>query len=691
MSLNRPSVLPLTSPLIDLDTALIAAEQIVSRISTLSEMVTSDNSNQIFYRRVRSKNLSSILEKEKRKRDEGKIYYSFRDMTDLVGFRLVTLYPSSLLDLIEHVLSMARTGKIMDNPIFQGATILECINNCVFYDGKSEFYKDSYKHFIDQVRKDYRQIKFNADKEKGPQNSNLNNLIKRKIKKDQNRDENYSSVHVIFNSIAYINGQEICIPTEFQIRTAFEDIWSEVNHKNLYKLNSGNAWTLEYEEALHDCEESSESLSKIINDGMKKSEELSLSASFARKNNNKLRGPRFVKSRESSDIKNISDASYIGYLFLQIGERDRSDFLSSYRNYSSSIKLLQKGNFEDNTTSENFSKAYASLILLKRTIQASIQKYEPVNSKGRHLEPRMKLLTQRLRLAELEIVRTEIAAFQKASLICVDNKFVEIPIDSNKKITTNESRMKILQKNLFSFENFEIKEGDEGSLIHETARSLYKRLCEILDASDLEVQPLIMATYWKAKLSEYFSRDISWVDIRHCMRIYTSDEDACLPKDSIYHGLVLGTYSAQLLDRATRTIRDIKGLDAERPVATNKSKRIIGQLIEAHKICCRAFSYSREYKSGQGDILYGYNKNQLYRDINTYLSIINVAAETFGPESTKNIYKTNPEVWKTILITCENVDHTDLRINRIPPEEFQEKLKLCKKILPSTIPSRKKT
>jgi hypothetical protein len=120
----RPTPLvSLRHPDITISDALNAGEQIAQRLRSLEDSVAPFSLRSHFYNKIRVKAHESIREKVKRiqqgdAESKPQPLYSFRDLTDIVGFRLVTLYDDELPFAVTHVVDLVRSGQTLTPPLF---------------------------------------------------------------------------------------------------------------------------------------------------------------------------------------------------------------------------------------------------------------------------------------------------------------------------------------------------------------------------------------------------------------------------------------------------------------------------------------------------------------------------------------------------------------------------------------------
>lgn len=248
----------LNHPDLSLDTAIAASNQIAQRLRSLSSSIGPSYDSVLFYSRVRTKSRSSIREKSARKRRENPNLssYSFKSMTDLVGFRAVALYDNDLDSLVDFVLSLVRAGQNLTDPLFSpGPTVERFREAKFFYRPENEVY---------QKCKDYFQKALLSEVPNRKGIKELREIIEHRTEVKKADEELYSSAHFIFNAVSYISSRPLVIPIEFQIRTAVEDFWAEINHKLAYKVRDRYVWSSVFEEKYKSAVQESKKIKSAV-------------------------------------------------------------------------------------------------------------------------------------------------------------------------------------------------------------------------------------------------------------------------------------------------------------------------------------------------------------------------------------------------------------------------------------------
>lgn len=149
--------------------------------------------------------------------------YSARNLRDIVGFRFITLYESFKSTLLRELLRMieahagCNVGLFINNPSGMTTTPIEEIKIFVVKGSDSEAQLGI---ILDQLKREG----YHRD---------AGSLAPVEV---ETKDSKYSSIHIV----VWCNGQGTDkankpVPVEIQIRSAFEDVWGEIDHSLKYK------------------------------------------------------------------------------------------------------------------------------------------------------------------------------------------------------------------------------------------------------------------------------------------------------------------------------------------------------------------------------------------------------------------------------------------------------------------------
>ncbi len=184
-----------------------------------------------------------IEEKVRKKRAADKPDYKTKDIRDIVGIRVVTLYRLDILSIIPILLKLISEHSGGD---------------------ESKFFLDSP---IEEVK--VYSISTEADVQKlGDRIKSIFNFHGFSEKCTiETKQGNYSSLHIVlWARTKYAKGY-VEVPVEVQIRTALEDVWSEMDHQLKYKRDSKIGSGTQTEAMIQNCLAHLNVL-KTLNDGL---------------------------------------------------------------------------------------------------------------------------------------------------------------------------------------------------------------------------------------------------------------------------------------------------------------------------------------------------------------------------------------------------------------------------------------
>lgn len=175
--------------------------------------------------KVRSKSDSRLMEKCSIKQKE-KADYSLRDITDVLGLRLVYLFIDDMLDGFTRIAeSIAHKGRYPKNVFKEGSPeeIIVYVGNNAVSEVHSSVVSRANDIFGDDIKIDKRES-----------------------------GEGYSSIHIVTRLDVSSQdmfesgddpqdklGKDYYLPIEIQIRTVFEDAWGEIDHQYGYTIRKG--------------------------------------------------------------------------------------------------------------------------------------------------------------------------------------------------------------------------------------------------------------------------------------------------------------------------------------------------------------------------------------------------------------------------------------------------------------------
>ena len=172
-------------------------------------------SDHIYAIKCRIKSSESLKNKVLDRRQNNKKYKA-ADATDIIGLRLLTLFSDRLPFIVREFLEFVKFGQHSDVGLFCGATLEETLQEVVVYSSlhTTQIYRSVYENLMS--------MNFT------PRADGI-----ARVKLSPRAD--YSSIHLVFKTNSYFAHSIKTIPIEVQIRTAFEDVWAEVEHQRRYK------------------------------------------------------------------------------------------------------------------------------------------------------------------------------------------------------------------------------------------------------------------------------------------------------------------------------------------------------------------------------------------------------------------------------------------------------------------------
>ena len=155
----------------------------------------------------RIKSHKSFIDKIQKKRKR-KPNYSVNDIDDIIGFRIVSYTKTDVPNIIRRFFRILKAEDAA-----YGLRFDTRVKELVLYDPGNDDYRD-------QITK--------AIEDSGYEKSRLS---------IQKKDSKYSSFHLVITCTSTKLDRVKSVPVEFQFRSAFEDIWSELEHSVRYKVN----------------------------------------------------------------------------------------------------------------------------------------------------------------------------------------------------------------------------------------------------------------------------------------------------------------------------------------------------------------------------------------------------------------------------------------------------------------------
>lgn len=699
---GRP-ILSLDSPEVTERDLVFAAEQVAQRLRSLSVSSGPSALAQQFYTRIRAKTPESIREKVSRKRRSAlaqsrkieigiesgletfsseiveknlkDLHYSYRDITDAVGFRIVTLYDEQLKTAIDYALTLIDSGqRLSSDPLFQNESILslrkpdvEGNTDCIVSTFRWELFHEGLFIRRDNVDGDpyaqanrYLENKIAVDckgwndvyKDFGPFDpSDFTNS--RRIRTETRNQTRYSSAHLIFFALGYVGNFIIKIPVEFQIRTAVEDIWAEIDHKLSYKSVSDSSWSHRHQIYHDQASAISLSLKKLIDNLPEVIDDFYAASSHA--GQYVSRKTLFPNDRRSESF----EFSLVISLFFSIGNDEGARFTKNVGKYQKRVKEMRdaitllasaSGDLEAREAilskgREAIQRALYILDDMARELDESLVtlSLEIGDSKRSTLEAAdFKLAKERRALCDLEVLR-----LRTILLTNFDGTLLDRRIPSLKPIKGDDRSGRRAEKDSPSKDNFDfddrdargnephyysverIDEENRKLILHE----LYGEFCEYLER-DVSLRPKCMIYYFKYKImsriNDFLGGNLAGNNLKSSMNALI--EDDTIPRWSIYRVLLPRTLSKFELMSTESLLAGFKG---DKSVALNRMSTV---KTDIHEKISRAIDYCLEAqrafrddsdKNRSGDLLEYIDENKAI-DIIALLDLLDTYSTLFG-------------------------------------------------------------
>jgi ppGpp synthetase/RelA/SpoT-type nucleotidyltranferase len=573
--------LPLISrhhPDMSLSRALNAAEQIAQRLRSLSISGGPSALSTQFYTRVRVKSRESIRGKVARNLRFPKTppSYSFADLDDLVGFRLVTLYDDDLVNgddgnlksaAMTYIIDLVKAGQQSSQPLFRTGLIW---GDDIFVRGKffrrpkpaTDVYTRCNRWLRNHIHDECTALGF----------SSVEHQRRCRVTNPSAAEHEYSSGHLTFIAHAYTNEYRTEIPVEFQFRTVSEDLWSEINHKLLYKIENPNAWSPAFVHHRDLAHSESRELKETV-------DYLPLLVA-------KLLTHSTNAQRAIQKFKIAPDSFYhfslAVSLFWAIDTQHISDLRKPFDTYETLINRLL------NTTRDtDAAQLLSDAITQVTSIASTIKSFRKTETDHTELE----CLRQQLLLCEFEILRLTTLMVIQYNHKPRGSSFVPLSKEQN------------------SLDNRQLY------------ISLYGRFCRFKDNKTLKLRPLSVILFWKYLLSKQFDLATAKLNLLDAYEELTFDP--CVPEWTVYKMLIPRHLAIMLSAEAMATFETVNSaLPGEAVKMVGLAKEIKKKLIDALRYALAAFMIPVDKSGRTGDLTFSPKKrDDAIRDANQILNI----------------------------------------------------------------------
>jgi ppGpp synthetase/RelA/SpoT-type nucleotidyltranferase len=572
---------------------LQAAEDVAERLRALTGSLGPSFFSTQFYTRLRVKTYSSIIQKLNKKRWEdtpeavdeknssAKVGtgstrksavepYSFHRMTDVVGFRIVTLYDDDIRRAIEHLLSFIRASSGFQDALFSPFNAPEdgdsapdgsqdpwdFVREAIFFRRKHvEGVKDVYELLYEDIEAQFTE-RFGA-------RTLLFDHYKSKLKLRRPVAGDYSSVHFVLNARGRIRKAVVDIPVEVQIRSASEDIWGEINHRLYYKAKDFYVWTTALQKTYEEMDYwSGETKSKL--DDVRRPITEFWRRSRAAEN--------LIRQFQEPDVP--YHRSLIVTLLYAISKENIGRAERKLREYDDKLKGLANA-LDDHKAALSIIVDGIRLIGEAADEFAHNQK-AAVALAAEDRELTIEMLNQRIMLCAIEKVRLEaLAIFHYNHRLAADSD--PEPLDKS-------TRAKEL-------------------------RRIFDAMCEQRNNSELKVRPVAMLSHWKHLISKNIDPALGM----HHLQVAANelDDDHSLPLWSIYHIDIRRSLAFELFTEAMKLLEGNGSRSAPEVFWRSQLSVVIqGMLERAFGLVLESHTRQQNKDEKAGDLIFGYRKDE---------------------------------------------------------------------------------
>lgn len=588
---------------------LQAAEDVAERLKALTSSLGPDFFSTQFYTRIRVKTYSSIIQKLNKKRweassevaeerDEGEPKkaaaepYSFYRMTDLVGFRIVTLYDDDIKRAIEHLLSFIRASSGFEEALFSPFEPAEedkndpwdFVREAIFFRRKQvEGVKDIYEALHDDIEARF--------VERFGEQTPLFNHHKKKLKLRRPVAGDYSSAHFVLNARGKIRKTVVDIPVEVQIRTASEDIWGEINHRLYYKAKDFYVWTAALQKTYDDMDYWSGETKKTLDEVRRPVTEFWRRSRVAED---------LIREFQEPDVP--YHRSLIVTLLYAISKEHIGRAEQKLREYDDKLKGLE--GTVDHKISLGILADGVRLISEASDEFARNRDRISINAQDRRVT--IDMLNQRIMLCAIEKVRLDALAVFHYNRRLIPNKEAEHLDEKTREIEL---------------------------------RRVFDAMCEQRNNSGLKVRPAAMLSFWKYLISKNIEPTLGL----HHLQVAASelDDDRSLPRWSVYHIDIRRSLASELFSEACRLVAANGSRSAPQVFWRSPlSIMVQGMLERAFRLLLQSHTRQESKDERAGDLIFGYRKDEEMLDAQMLAGITSWYLTLFGRLDCKRLETT---------------------------------------------------
>ncbi len=200
---------------------LSAAESVKPKLLSLLALGPDALEAHAYAIKARVKTFDSAVIKINDKRSKGVTDYAPSKLTDVIGVRVLCLWPDDISIVLERLIRTIHDISKTGLSSFAGKTIAEIVTEVIVYKATNS------PAVYDVIGKQL--VTWLLD------HGRASDCVR---VEDSPKDRPYSSVHLVVWCQAFSAGTWVRVPVEFQVRTSLEDVWSEVDHRLRYKKRS---------------------------------------------------------------------------------------------------------------------------------------------------------------------------------------------------------------------------------------------------------------------------------------------------------------------------------------------------------------------------------------------------------------------------------------------------------------------
>jgi ppGpp synthetase/RelA/SpoT-type nucleotidyltranferase len=199
--------------------ALAGADLVREQLLSVLALGPTPFNQRVYAIKCRIKSEERLIEKVLNRRRKGKPRYSAFDATDIIGLRILVLFSEDLPVAVSEFIRLVQLCQGPNISLFAGASLADCLKEAIIYSSSTQ--TKAYELVYDSLRA----LNLPPDK----QGQDRVRMIKSSL------SEPYSSIHLVLIANSFHAHTAKKIPIEVQIRTAFEDLWAEIDHPRSYK------------------------------------------------------------------------------------------------------------------------------------------------------------------------------------------------------------------------------------------------------------------------------------------------------------------------------------------------------------------------------------------------------------------------------------------------------------------------